>query len=396
MDAYISTTARTPRGKGREGGSLSALRPIDLVTQLLHALPERGGFDPADIEDVLLGCVTQTGEQGADLARIAALYAGWPDQVSGATINRFCASGLDAVQLAAAKVHSGMEAAVVAGGVESMSRVPIYSDEGPWFADRDVAKKTGFVQMGFAADLIATQEGIGRDDLDAYAARSHQRAAAAHAQGRFTSLVPALDADGAVALDHDELVRPGQTAEKLARFDPIFADERSSKTALAKYTDLDGVTPLHHVGCSPGLADGAALALVTSRLGADALGVTPRARVLSYANMSVEPIRMLHACIDASRLAMTRAGLTSSDLDVVEVNEAFAATAIATQRALEIDGERYNPNGGVLAMGHAMGATGAILLMTALDELERRDADLALVAISGGAGLGSAMIIERC
>ena len=395
MDAYISTTARTPRGKGREGGALSALRPIDLVATLLRALPERGdAFDPALVDDLLLGCVTQTREQGADLARIAALYADWPDAVSGATLNRFCASGLDALQLAAAKVHSGMERAVVAGGVESMSRVPIYADKGPWFADPDVARKTGFVQMGFAADLIATQEGITRDELDAYASRSHQRAATAHDEGRFTSMLPITQGDA--TLDRDELVRPGTTPEKLARFAPIFGDEASSAIAIAKYEDLKEINNLHHIGCSPGLADGAALALVTSRKGADALGVRPRARVLAYANTSVEPIRMLDACIGASELAMQRANLTAADLDVVEVNEAFAATAIATRRALGIDAERYNPNGGVLAMGHAMGATGAILVMTALDELERRDADLALVAISGGAGLGSAMILERC
>lgn len=390
MDAWILDTVRTPRGKGRPGGALSEVRPVELVGGLLDALRERGLVTEL-VEDIVLGCVTQSGEQGANLAKIAALWSGWPDHVSGATINRFCASGLDAVQLAAVKVATGMEQVVVAGGVESMSRVPIFSDKGAWFSDREVAKKTGFVQMGFAADLVATLHGLERADLDAYAARSHQRAVRAEEEGRFSR---SMIAWGDV-LGSDELVREGMSAEKLAGFDPLFAHERSEALARARYPALGTIRHVHHRANSPSLADGAALLTVASRAGADALGVAPRAQILSWANASVEPVQMLTASTLAARKALDRAGLELDDVDLFEVNEAFAAVAVATQRELGIDPERYNVNGGALAAGHAMGATGAILAITCLDELERRGGDIGLVAIAGGAGLGSAMVIRR-
>lgn len=390
MDAWILDTVRTPRGKGRAGGALSEVRPVELVGGLLGALRERG-LAAELVEDVVLGCVTQSGEQGANLAKIAALWSGWPDHVSGATINRFCASGLDAVQLAAAKVAAGMEQVVVAGGVESMSRVPIFSDKGAWFADREVARKTGFVQMGFAADLVATLHGLERSELDAYAARSHQRAVRAREEDRFArSMIPWGD-----VLAADELVRDGMSAEKLAGFDPLFAHERSEALARARYPELGDLRHVHHRANSPSLADGAALLTIASRAGAEALGATPRAQILGWANASVEPVQMLTASTRAAHKALERAGVTLADIDLFEVNEAFAAVAVATQRALEIDPERYNVNGGAIAAGHAMGATGAILAMTCLDELERQDKELGLVAIAGGAGLGSAMVIRR-
>ena len=393
MDAWIYDTLRTPRGKGRKGGGLSTARPVDLVSHLLlAALTRTQGLEFA-LDDVLLGCVTQCGEQGANLAKIAALYAGLPHRVSGATLNRFCASGLEAVSMAAARVHTGMEDAVMAGGVESMSRVPIYSDQGAWFADKDVAKKTGFVQMGFAADLVATLEGFEREELDALAARSHQRAAKAMAAGYFKkSIVPFSHDEG--VLQHDELVRAQTTQQGISEFDALFADEQSELVALKAYPDLGVMRHVHHRANSPSLADGAGLVLVGSERFGQELGKAPRARILSAASASVEPVVMLTASQSAASVALARAGLKMSDMDLVELNEAFAAPVLKFMRDLEVSPERLNVNGGTIAAGHAMGATGAILLGVLLDELERRGGRYGLVAISGGAGLGSAMVIE--
>lgn len=395
--AYIYDAMRTPRGKGRPGGGLSGLTAIELMAALYEAAGERLGPELWDIaEDVILGCVTQTGEQGANIARTSALYAGLPHQLGGVTLNRFCASGLDAVAQASARVASGFEGPMVAGGVESISRVPMFSDEGAWFADPEVAQKTGFVQMGFAADLVASLEGFAREELDAWSAQSHQRAGRAIAEGYFArSLVAPPGEGGEPALEVDELVRPGTTAEGIAGFDPLFADERSAALVQQRYPELDELVHVHHRANSPSLADGAALVVVGARAHGQALGVRPRARVRAWATASVEPVVMLTAAQDAAALALERAGVGIQDIDRIELNEAFAAPVLKFVRDFEVDPERLNPNGGTIALGHAMGATGAILVGTLLDELERRDEQLGLVAISGGAGLGSALVIER-
>jgi acetyl-CoA C-acetyltransferase len=332
--------------------------------------------------------VTQTGDQGANIARISALYSGLPDRVSGGMVNRFCTSGLDAVVDGAAQVATGMAEHVWTGGIESMSRVPIFSDKGAWFADPDVAVRTRFVQMGFAADVVATLAGLERAELDAYAAESHRRAARATEEGRFAASIVEV-----AGLSRDELIRPETTVEGMADLAPLFADDRSSAAATRTYSELEHVNALHHRGNSPSLADGAAIVVVASQAGLN--GAAPRARIRSWARASMEPVAMLTACEQASRKALERAGMSAADVDLWEVNEAFAAVPVKMQRDFDIDPERFNPNGGTIAMGHAMGATGAMLVITALDELERSGKTTALVAISGGAGLGSAMVIEK-
>lgn len=386
-DVFIADGVRTPRGKGREGGGLADVRPVELLRKLYNTLIERNGVDIDRLDDILLGCVTQVGDQGANLAKISALYSNLPDTVSGAMVNRFCASGLDAVLLGAGQIGCGMAEQIWAGGIESMSRAPIFSDKGAWFADPDVAARTKFVQMGFAADVVANLEGLERAELDAYAAESHRRAAAATEAGRFGSSMVSI-----AGLNHDELIRPDTTVEGMAGLKPLFADERSETVATRVYDELETIVPLHHRGNSPSLADGAAVVLIGSEEGMS--GAAPRAKIRSWAQASVEPVKMLTACHDAALKAIERAGVTVEDIDVWEVNEAFAAVPVTMMRDLEIPSEKFNPNGGTIAMGHAMGATGAMLLIGAVDELERRQGELAVVAISGGAGLGSAAVIE--
>ncbi len=394
MDALIFDAVRTPRGKGRAGGSLSELRPIELVEHLVKALGARHEGVGEHIEQFVLGCVTQTGEQGADLAKIAALYAGLPHGVMGTTINTFCTSGLDAVGIAAAKASCGIGELAMAGGVESMSRVPIFSDKGPWFADREVAKRTKFVQMGFAADLVASLEGFARGELDEIAARSHQRAAHAQSEGYFEkSLVPITREDQVI--EHDELVRPLTTVAGISTFDALFADERSEKMALELYPEISKMRHVHHRANSPSLADGAGLVIVGTKAAGEQAGLTPRARIRSFANASVEPMVMLTAAQDAAQIAMEKAGVTLADVDLIELNEAFASVVLKFLRDLEVSEDKVNVNGGTIAAGHAMGATGAILISVLLDELERQDKSIGLVAVSGGAGLGSAMVVER-
>ena len=394
MDALIFDAVRTPRGKGRAGGSLSELRPIELVEHLVKALGARHEGVGEHIEQFVLGCVTQTGEQGADLAKIAALYAGLPHGVMGTTINTFCTSGLDAVGIAAAKASCGIGELAMAGGVESMSRVPIFSDKGPWFADREVAKRTKFVQMGFAADLVASLEGFARGELDEIAARSHQRAAHARSEGYFEkSLVPITREDQVI--EHDELVRPLTTVAGISTFDALFADERSEKMALELYPEISKMRHVHHRANSPSLADGAGLVIVGTKATGERAGLTPRARIRSFANASVEPMVMLTAAQDAAQIAMEKAGVTLADVDLIELNEAFASVVLKFLRDLEVSEDKVNVNGGTIAAGHAMGATGAILISVLLDELERQDKSIGLVAVSGGAGLGSAMVVER-
>lgn len=399
MDAYILDTLRTPRGKAKTGGGLNRLTPIDLLVRLYQGIAERTHFDPATVGDVIIGCSTQTGEQGANIGKIAALCAGWSDTIPGVTVNRFCASGLEALQLAALHVHSGNHHLVVAGGVESVSRVPMFSDHAPYYSDPAVIEKAGFVHMGIAADLVATLEGFTREELDAYAVQSHQRAAYATAHGHFTpSLLPIVDTDGNLLLGHDENVRPNTTLEQLATFAPAFADlgsQGGDALALARYPHLSDIRHLHHRGNSPTLADGAGVILVGSRQQATHLGIKPRAKIRAIATASVDPVLMLTAGQIAVERAIAKAGLTPADIDLYEFAEAFAALCVKIQRDLAIDPARFNVNGGTMAMGHAFGASGAILTATLLDEMERRDVSLGVVAISGAAGLGAAVVLER-
>lgn len=398
MDAYVVDAVRTPRGKGREGGALADVKPMELLAQTYRALNAR--TDVAEIvEDIVVGCVTETGEQGANIGKIAALYAGWPPVSSGVTVNSFCASGLTACALAAQKVASGSEKVVVAGGVESMSRVPMFSDQGAWFADRAVAKATKFVPVGIAADLVATREGFSREELDSYAVTSHQRAAAARAAGRFDeALVPVVDESGDIALAVDENIREGSSVEKLATLPAAF-EELGAKgfDALAEdtYPDSGEIRHVHTVANAPAAADGAAAVLIANKSAMMAQGLLPRARIVAAATASACPVLMLTAGGLASERALEKAGLAARDIDVWEVNEAFAAVPLKMIRDFDIDPAKFNPNGGSIALGHAMGATGAMLLGMAVDELELRQGRYALVSVVGGAGVAAAMVVER-
>lgn len=395
LDAYIIDAVRTPRGKGSAKGALHSSRPVDLVATLLQALVARQQIDSATLDDLILGCVTQVGDQGANIAKIAALYAGLSDSLSGMTINRFCCSGLDAIGLASARLAAGLGEAFVAGGVESISRVPMQSDKGAWFSDREVAKKTGFVHMPQAADLLACAEGISRAELDAYAIRSHERAALATEQARFAaSLIAVRNAEGTVLLDRDELIRPGMQLSALAQMPALLAEAPASKTIAGRYPDVD-VQPRHSVANAPGLADGASAILLASKAGAARRDWRPRARIRAYVTRSVEPVKMLHGNVEAASAALEAAGLKSTDIDVFEVNESFAVVPLHFQRAMKIADDKLNVNGGAIAMGHPLGATGGMLIATALDHLDAVDGHYALASICGGAGVASAMIIER-
>ena len=398
FDAYLYDHCRTPRGRGKPDGSLHAATPIWLVRTLLQALRERTALDTALVDDLILGCVTPIGEQGGDIARIAALDAGWSEQVAGITQSRFCASGLESVNLAAAKVASGFERLVVAGGVESMSRVPMGSDGGAWLQDARVIDAIGFVPQGISADLIATREGFSRALLDDYAARSHARAAAAREAGHFRrALVPVHDVEGTLLLAEDETIRPQTTAETLAALKPSFVKlgDRFDALALRKYGDVAAIEHCHHAGNSSGIVDGAALVLVGSRAGGEAAGLRPRARIRAAAVTGSEPTIMLTGTTPACRKALRQAGLQPRDVDLWEINEAFAAVPLKTARDLDLDLDRVNVNGGAIALGHPLGATGAMLLGTLLDELERRDLQTGAVTLCVGGGMGIATVIER-
>ncbi|NLZ42749.1 MAG: acetyl-CoA C-acetyltransferase, partial [Comamonadaceae bacterium] len=375
-DAFIYDHVRTPRGKGKKDGGLHQATPIWLLRTLLRALAQRNRLDTALVDDVVLGCVTPVGEQGADIARTAVLDAEWAQTVAGVTHSRFCASGLESVNLAAAKVRSGWEDLVVAGGVESMSRWPMGSDGGAWAMDPRVNHKTGFAPQGIGADLIATLEGWGRADVDAFALRSHQRAAAARAEGRFArSLVPVHDIAGLLLLERDETIREGATLEAMAKLEPSFATLGRmgfDSTALRKYTTLERVRHVHHAGNSSGIVDGAALMLVGNAEAGRRTGLVPRARIRAAAVIGSEPTIMLTGPTPACRKALAKAGMSPKDIDLWEVNEAFAVVPMKTARDLGVDLERVNVNGGAIAMGHPLGATGCIILGTLLDELERR------------------------
>ena len=398
-EAYIYDAVRTPRGKGKKDGSLHQATPVWLLRTLLQALQARNRLDTALVDDLVLGCVTPVGEQGADIARTAVLDAGWAQTVAGVTQSRFCASGLESVNLATAKIMSGMEDMVVAGGVESMSRWAMGSDGGAWVMDPRVNSGTAFIPQGISADLIATLEGFGRQDLDAFAAESHRRAALAQAEGRFArSIVPVTDINGMVMLDRDETVRPGTSVESLAKLNPSFEMMGSmgfDATALDKYTTIEKIHHHHHAGNSSGIVDGAALMLIGSKAAGEKAGLKPRAKVRMCSVIGSEPTIMLTGPTPAVRKALAKAGMAVSDIDLWEVNEAFATVPMKTARDLGVSLDRVNVNGGAIAMGHPLGATGAIILGTALDELERTGQSTALATLCVGAGMGIATIIER-
>ncbi|MGY3678510.1 acetyl-CoA C-acetyltransferase [Streptomyces sp. TE33382] len=400
-EAFVYDAIRTPRGRGKANGALHGTKPIDLVVGLIHEI--RGRFpdlDPAAIDDIVLGVVSPLGDQGSDIARIAAIAAGLPDSVAGVQENRFCASGLEAVNLAAAKVRSGWEDLVLAGGVESMSRVPMGSDGGAWAMDPMTSFQTGFAPQGIGADLIATIEGFSRRDVDEYAALSQERAAEAWKDGRFArSVVPVRDRNGLVVLDRDEHLRPGTTADSLAALKPSFAGIGEmggfDAVALQKYHWVEKIDHVHHAGNSSGIVDGAALVAIGSQQAGERYGLTPRARIVSAAVSGSEPTIMLTGPAPATRKALAKAGLTIDDIDLVEINEAFAGVVLRFVRDMGLSLDKVNVNGGAIALGHPLGATGAMILGTLIDELERRDQRYGLVTLCVGGGMGVATVIER-
>ncbi len=397
--AMIYEAVRTPRGKGKKDGSLHEVKPVDLLAGLLVKLQKRLGFDPAALDDVVMGVVSPIGEQGSVIAKTAALKAGWDFRVAGIQINRFCASGLEAVNLAAQKVASGWEDLVVAGGVESMSRVPIGSDGGAWAQDPATNFATGFVPQGIGADLIATLGGWGREDVDRYALTSQQRAAAAQAEGRFDRSVIAVDDEiGLPVLERDEFLKPRTTLEGLAQLKPAFAEMGAmgfDAVALARYPQVERIAHVHTAGNASGIVDGAAAVLIGSEAKGRELGLTPRGRIVATALSGADPTIMLTGPMPATRKALAKAGLTVDDIDLFEVNEAFAAVPMRFMREMGVPHEKVNVNGGAIALGHPLGATGAMLLGTLLDELERRKLKRGLVTLCVGGGMGIATIIER-
>ncbi|MEU4242892.1 acetyl-CoA C-acetyltransferase [Actinoplanes sp. NPDC026619] len=400
-EAFVYDAVRTPRGRGKDNGALHGVKPISLVTGLIDALRERNpGLDPAAIDDLVLGIVSPIGEQGGDLPRAAALLAGLPDTVAGVQLNRFCGSGLEAVNQAAARVKSGWEHLILAGGVESMSRNPMGSDGGAWFLDPETSLATGFVPQGISADLIATVEGFGRDDVDGYALRSQDRAAKAAAGGHFArSLIPVTDANGLTVLAADEHPRPDTSREGLAKLKASFAAIGEAAgfdaVALQKYHWVEKINHVHHAGNSSGIVDGAALVAIGSAEYGERTGLTPRARIVAAAVTGADPTIMLTGPIPATQKALAVAKLQISDIDLFEINEAFAAVVLKYERDLGLDPEKVNVNGGAIALGHPLGATGAMLLGTALDELERRDQRRAVITLCIGGGMGVATVIER-
>ena len=401
MEAYIYDAVRTPRGRGRPDGALHEITPVQLATQVLEAVRDRTGIDTADVDDVILGCVTPIGEQGADIARTAVLNADYAQTTPGVQVNRFCASGLEAVNIAAAKVLSGEALFAIGGGVESMSRVPMASDGGAIAMDPAVAYKTYFAPQGIGADVIATKFGISRDDADAYAVESQKRAKMAWDEGRFAkSIVPVKDVMGAVVLDHDEHMRPETTMQSLAALKPSFTalgEEMPGfdTVALLRYPELERVNHIHHAGNSSGIVDGAAAVLVGGKDIGDKYGLKPRARIRAMASIGSEPLIMLTGPEFVAGKLLARAGMTAADIDLWELNEAFASVVLRYMQAMNLDHSKINVNGGAIAMGHPLGATGAMVLGTALDELERSGKGTALINLCVGAGMGTGIIIER-
>jgi len=399
-DAYILDAVRTPRGRGRPDGSLHTITPVQLAAQTLAAIRDRNGLDTSTVDDVVLGCVTPVGEQGADIARVATLVAGYAQNVPGKQLNRFCASALESINTAAAQIMSGQDEVTIGGGVEHMSRCPMGSDGGAWAIDPQVAWQQYFVPQGVSADLIATLDGYSREQLDAYAVESQRRAAFAQQAGYFDrSLVPVKDPIGQVVLTRDEYLRPGTSMEDLAKLKPAFTqigeDGGFDAVALQRYPQVETIHHVHTAGNSSGIVDGAAAVLLSSKRAAKKAGIAPRARIRAFASIGSEPTIMLTGPAAASRKALKRAGMKASDVDLWEINEAFAAVVLRYLRDMELSPDEVNVNGGAIALGHPLGATGAIILGMVLDELERRDLATALVTLCIGAGMGTATIIER-
>ena len=399
-EAFIYDAVRTPRGKGKAAGALCQCTPVSLASTVLRAIQQRSGLDTALVDDVILGCVEVTGEQGGDVARSAVLHAGYAETVAGVTVSRFCSSGLEACNMAAAKVISGEAELAIGGGVESMSRVPMGSSGGALYSDPSVAFPAHSVPQGISADLLATLRGFDRRDLDCYALASQHRAAHAWKSGYFQkSIIPVVDLNGETILDRDELIRPHTTMEDLERLEASFAAMGEKygydATAIHRYPEVESIRHLHHAGNSSGIADGAAAVLIGSgEIGAK-LGLKPRARFRSFASIGSEPCIMLTGPAPATRKALAKAGMAASDVGLFEVNEAFAAVVLCFIEEMAVDDERVNVNGGAIAMGHPLGATGAVLLGTLLDEMERRNLESGLVTLCVGGGMGTAALIER-
>jgi acetyl-CoA C-acetyltransferase len=399
-DAYVYDHVRTPRGRGKPDGSLHEITPIQLGTQVLEAIRDRSELDTAAIDDVVFGVVAPIGEQGGNLPRVAALNAGYDVTVPGQQINRFCASGLEAVNNAASQVMSGQSNAVIAGGCESMSRVPIGSDGAAWASDPAVAYRTYFVPQGIGADLIATLEGFTREQVDAFAVESQKRAAVAWQEGRFArSIVPVRDVIGEVALDRDEHLRASTTLQSLGALQPSFAIAGDKggfdSVAIQRYPQVEQINHVHHAGNSSGIVDGAAAVLIANKRFRARLGKAPRARIRAFTSIGSEPAIMLTGPVLVTQKLLKRARMSIDDIDLFEVNEAFASVVMRFMKHLDVSPDKVNVNGGAIAMGHPLGATGAMLLGTVLDELERRDLNTALVTLCVGAGMGTATIIER-
>ena len=399
-EAYIYDHVRSPRGRGKMGGSLNSITPMNLTTQVLSALRDRNDLDTSILDDVILGCVTPVGEQGANIARVAAINANYAETVPGKQINRFCASALEAVNSAASQVMSGLSQATIGGGVECMSRVPMGSDGGAMAIDPQTAYNSYFAPQGIGADLIATLHGFSREDVDSYAVTSQQRATHAWKNGYFNkSVQPIRDHVGDVILDHDETVRGDATIESLAGLNPAFAmmgDQAGfDDVAIQRYPEVEAINHVHTAGNSSGIVDGAAAVLIGSAQAGEKMGLKPRARIRSFASIGSEPTIMLTGPAPASLKALKLAGMNTLDIDLYELNEAFASVVLLYMKLLDISHDKINVNGGAIAMGHPLGATGAIVLGTLLDEMERRDLSAGLVTLCIGAGMGTATIIER-
>ena len=398
-EAYVFEALRTPRGKGKKDGSLHEVKPITLLAGLLTELQARQGFDTAAVDDIVMGIVSPVGEQGSVLPKVAAIKAGWAFTTAGVQINRFCASGLEAVNIAAQKVRSGWEDLVVAGGIESMSRVPIGADGGAWAQDPETNSATLFVPQGIGADLIATLDGFTREDVDAFALESQRRATTARAAGYFKqSVVPVRDALGLAILEEDEFIKPQTTMEALAGLKPSFAQLGAmgfDAVALQRYPQVERIHHVHHAGNASGIVDGAAAVLIGNEAAAKSQNLTPRARIVATALSGADPTIMLTGPVPATKKALARAGMTIDQIDLFEVNEAFAAVPMRFMRELGVPHEKVNVNGGAIAMGHPLGATGAMLLGTLVDELHRRQLRFGLITLCVGGGMGIATIVER-
>ena len=398
QQAFIYDAIRTPRGRAKAEGGLHDLTPFQLLKPLYQSLEIRNGLDPELIGEVVLGCVTQYGEQAGNIAKTSALYAGWPAEVSGLTVTRFCSSGLDAINVAALKVVAGQEQAAVAGGIEMMSRAPMMSDRAAIFEDPEVAVSARILLMGSGADLIATLYGASRADVDSVALQSQQRAAAARDSGRFKSIIPILNESKGYTVEHDECIRPQTTLESLAGLPASFAEigrMGADAVQLAQYPELKAISHVHTAGNSPAMADASALVLLGNEDLQDRIDARPRAVIRAMVNACDEPLQVLSGCVAATRKLLSQQKLTVDDVDLFEIHEAFAATMIKLKHELKIPAEKLNVNGGVIAMGHPLGATGAIMLGTLIDEMEIRQARTGLVATSGAAGSGTAILIER-